>query len=177
MTFLITIAMTSPTYASEKFFFGEDSGGWTVLGTIPDKESGYNPMCQIGTTFPAGGNSTFIINKDLVDNELFIEVDVESWELGPDTSRVHFIFQNNNFSGKNVLSATYKRWSKGALQIRGIAEHIFLDPFMSYDSMMVLTEDNNWINLSLEGTKAAFVVLLPKCIEAFKRAKKPSVDG
>lgn len=176
MTLVIGAATIGSAYAdSIKTFYSDQSGNWSIRGVIPPKDSTYNPMCQLITKMD--NNSFVVISKDLVDGELLIEGSMKNWSIEPSSDRMQFVFYNKNNSEKEVFGANFKRWDETDFQLRAIKDEAFLTPFMSFDVLMILVEDNNWLTVGLEGSRKAITESLPKCMKTFKRANRPSING
>lgn len=157
---LISISTTS--YAESLFFKGQNNG-WEVNG-IHQREK-LNPVCRADKNYNDG--SQFSLIKDLADNELYIVLVNNSWNItdppGQYSARINF-HSGNRVSGAQM---TYELLNKNTIRVRNIVQNRFVPDFMNYSKMVVImpgTIPNAEINLS---GSSNMISLMAQCTRVY----------
>jgi hypothetical protein len=172
---LLMISATS-TFAQQVFFSAPSvRGSWDVQGDVGD--STLNPACRMQTNWQDG--SFFTLIKDLKDGELYILMQVNTWNIiDPPGSIATARF---NFHSGNTISggpATYELLNKNTVRFRGLHGERFLPDFDRASSLTIVmpnTIPNAFINL--KGTSDALEAM-SACMKAYKSApqNKPGIN-
>jgi len=180
MKFIITLFaslfITTTAFAQQVFFSAPNiRGSWNVQGDAGD--STLNPVCRMQTNWQDG--SFFTLIKDLKDGELYILMQVNTWNIiDPPGSIATARF---NFHSGNTISggpATYELLNKNTVRFRGLHSERFLPDFDRSSSLTIVmpnTIPNAFINLT--GTSDALQAM-SNCMRAFKSApqNKPGIN-
>lgn len=146
ITLFVSLFLTTSVFAESLFFKGQNNG-WDVNG-IHQRDK-LNPVCRADKNYNDG--SQFSLIKDLADNELYIVLVNNSWNIadppGQYSARINF------HSGSRVTGAqmTYELLNKNTIRVRNIVQNRFVPDFMNYSKMVVImpgTIPNAEINLT-----------------------------
>lgn len=168
---LALVLLSTPTNASEKPFFSEESGDWKVVGTSSTGKK--NAAC--GAHFYFRDGSAFAIYSDLIDGELYVVLHNVVWVINDvpgETGSVRLNFHKGEAFASGG-TALYSLIDKNTIALPNLNYEKFLGAFAVNDSLVLImpgTVPNAKIPLAGSGGATK---LLAQCIKAGGKQAPP----
>lgn len=170
---IAAVCFMSTVAIAQSVFFQTQNRGWEILG-IPQRDQ-LNPICRGDRNYNDG--SQFSLIKDLADEELYILLINNSWNItdkpGQYNARINF-HSGNRITGANM---TYELLNKNTIRVRNITPDRFLPDFMNYSKMVIImpgTIQNAEIDLN---GSTDLIAIMSECIKTFKSGRgRPGIN-